>query len=684
MTGYSTALDPYTVGGWSVIPVRGKAPVPPGATGNGGTVTPGKQAEWAVSPEWSTANTAVRHEGTIAVDVDDPDGLTDLEMRFGVLPVTYTSTARGYDSPRRQHFFTLPEVVPDGYRIASTPVAGVDIPWHGHRYSVVFPSLHPVTGERYQWYGPDGELCNPPQVSDLEVLPQTWFDGLLEAHQAADDAAFSGGFTEWADLCRVGDSRMERRVIALILNGLPEVGNIDHNAIRGTLLSLIVAGTRGIAGVPDAITEVRRRYLFGKWDTPRYRDAFNKALDGAVERFGQFLWTDETATGPNLWSSRPELAALYQNARRTDAAPWPMLVGAILRALHTVPSRVLYQSYRGTAALNAAAVFVGVSGGGKSLLQTQLDNAVLFHHGARMWDFPAYEVGSGEALAETYISDRDHSTGELTWTNEEHAVSFGFDEVGRLTKVGARQGSTLFEYLKTAVTGGILGRRLANGGGLELPKNSYRFTATINAQPERAAPLISDDEIAGGLPGRLIWVSMKDPSVRAEHDDSPVEPWRVRGHAWQVDRIAALPEMDAAHQEQAYLIAEGAGDALTGHEVMARVKVAIGLMVLNERTHLNSEDWELAGLVMEHSRSTRDGVFAAVRAAQAKESIQVGRSLGIRQAVATETADERAVERVRGLLTKYQAQGIPEGGWKRKLKSGDRAHYREALDLVAA
>ncbi|GAA3737706.1 phage/plasmid primase, P4 family [Leifsonia bigeumensis] len=185
--GYASATSQYAALGWGTIPVLGKTPPPSGATGRAGTVTDEKRAEWSRDRKWRDSNIAIRHDGTIAIDVDEHDDkhgarqLGDWVSRFGILPRTFSSTARADSAPEsRQYIYR----VPPGTRLISGG-ENVEICQHDHRYSMVWPSVHPETGEQYRWFGSDGSpLDGPPAVEDIPFLPDRWLEGL-----AADRAA---------------------------------------------------------------------------------------------------------------------------------------------------------------------------------------------------------------------------------------------------------------------------------------------------------------------------------------------------------------------------------------------------------------------------------------------------------------------------------------------------------------
>ncbi|MBL8926334.1 MAG: bifunctional DNA primase/polymerase [Pseudonocardia sp.] len=201
MGAYDDAAEIYEMGHLWPIPVEGKSRPVGGATGYDGTVTPAKVAAWLDSDPVKRAkagrghrmdNIGLRHQLTLAIDVDhgygDKDGVAQLaafaaERGLPPLPATWSSTARGDDSPSRQYVYRIPEDV----RLKTKPCKSVELCcWH-HRYTVCAPSVHPDTGAEYAWYLP-GEPGVPPTWGErttryprAEVfpeLPAEWFAAL--------------------------------------------------------------------------------------------------------------------------------------------------------------------------------------------------------------------------------------------------------------------------------------------------------------------------------------------------------------------------------------------------------------------------------------------------------------------------------------------------------------------------
>jgi hypothetical protein len=391
-----------------------------------------------------------------------------------------------------------------------------------------------------------------------------------------------------------------------------------------------------------------------------------------------------------FWHSRPELLSIYENSRRTMIAPWTVLGMAIVRSLLSIPYWVQYQSFMGRAPLNIGCIFIGDSGAGKSRLSKMLDESLPFT-GRFVPNFKQIEVGSGEAMADVYAhpAEKDEPAlglqrGDLIWHNISHARLFGFDEVGRLFKLGNRdQGSTVFEYVKQGLSGGPMGRYLAKGGGTFLDGDSYRFGFVTNAQPARCGVLLNPDEVEGGFPGRMLWLESRDPRAVSEHEDAPIMPCGIPSIEWtSVNVIVALPQMDNAHRESAAQYHLDQRDPIDGHIALLRAKVAVALMRLNGRSELNDEDWELSGVVMEESIRVRTWVQQVLASRRKDEDKVRGESLARQQAAAQEATTTMRMKRITDRLRLFESKGMPQNLWRRNLNSDDRQYYDDALALM--
>jgi hypothetical protein len=128
---------------------------------------------------------------------------------------------------------------------------------------------------------------------------------------------------------------------------------------------------------------------------------------------------------------------------------------------------------------------------------------------------------------------------------------------------------------------------------------------------------------------------------------------------------------------------QGAVGALDGHALFCREKFAYALTVLDGRTEMNSEDWELSGVAANVSLFTRASTIDAVRDAARIEALDRGEMRGLEMAAADEVKKLEEAERVRSALRwalrKIEEAG-PEGIKERDLRnSSDSKRTRHWL-----
>ncbi len=182
--------ETYLRQGWQVVPLppRSKVLDVPGVTGHEGKPL---SLDGLRSYVGQGRNVGLRMpRNVIGIDVDDygeKHGWSSLEAWrqercLPPLPPTAMSSARPLPSGIR--FFR----VPSGFKAPGLVVPHVDVVQHRHRYAVAPPSIHPVTGTRYVWFGPDGEPAPEveggmllPGIVHLAELPEEWLQALAPA-----------------------------------------------------------------------------------------------------------------------------------------------------------------------------------------------------------------------------------------------------------------------------------------------------------------------------------------------------------------------------------------------------------------------------------------------------------------------------------------------------------------------
>lgn len=271
---YDQGAPIYEIGGLWPIPIMGKDMPVKGATGYDGTVTAEKIMQW-LHPDpmvrakagrgHSVRNVGLRHQLTVAIDVDDgygkKNGLVKLaewavKMSLSPLPGTWSSTARGDNTPSRQYIYTIPEDV----RMKTKPCDAVELcNWH-HRFTVCAPSIHPGIGKPYAWYLP-GEAGVPPKwgprtdryprYSDFTALPADWLKAFRGTAANADRSISTIALPELLGTFQQGAP--DGLIQYLIDQWSDEDTHVGHDEAKNALIHAFLLGREGYVGVPRLV-----------------------------------------------------------------------------------------------------------------------------------------------------------------------------------------------------------------------------------------------------------------------------------------------------------------------------------------------------------------------------------------------------------------------------------------------
>lgn len=263
----------YRQAGWSGVlplPAGQKGPPPAGFTGWAGVdPDPTEIEDWVDGPA-GAGNIALRlPEGVYGLDVDaygtktGGEAFRAAEANLGPLPPTWLVTSRD-DGISGIRLFRAS--LPAGRRWKDEPAghgAGIEALHFGHRYAVVFPSLHPETGATYLWWweSPTARASAPeiPRVDELPWLPATWIEALSEPGEVAtgeqashvDTVTAVTGFRD-GDLCdRTRDAH--GRGLARLREARD--GAALHPAGRDATHELVRLGHEGHSGARRALAE---------------------------------------------------------------------------------------------------------------------------------------------------------------------------------------------------------------------------------------------------------------------------------------------------------------------------------------------------------------------------------------------------------------------------------------------
>ena len=190
------------------------------------------------------------------VKADGAKGISELSQELGALPATWSSTSHGIDSPARHLFYKVPE----GLAWKGGAIEGVDILQPGHRYSVVWPSIHP-SGEMYCWYTPSGSTTSQiPHISDLATLPWKWVDYLRKPEHTTPRPTSN---TLISPETGTYDARMCKAINTFLHKTLsnPASKGSRHDTTLQAVWALVNFAQEGHRGALDAISQLKPRFI---------------------------------------------------------------------------------------------------------------------------------------------------------------------------------------------------------------------------------------------------------------------------------------------------------------------------------------------------------------------------------------------------------------------------------------
>lgn len=366
-----------------------------------------------------------------------------------------------------------------------------------------------------------------------------------------------------------------------------------------------------------------------------------------------------TGDEAEVFNSTELTKTLWRIARGNGASPWALLGGVMLRTLGYVGPHVMLENIDGPyASLNMSALYIGMSGAGKSKIGNTIATSVRFRqrsgNPASMPMLSSKNLGSGEGIAQAFCGPtkkrnrlRDEAAEADGRDPEEEdrqlaedRLLFQADEAANTEALGARSGATLLSKIISAITGGDLGNTNASEETTRsVPSNSYRFCLEMNAQPSATGFLIEKSDL--GLPQRFLWLdangrrSMTRPSATernlladitlpaalATRVNPPSDSgFHVPG-AGDARILVTFPDTVADYiWAQNTRRQHGCGDGQDSHRNLTRMKLAAGFALLDgahvteQRTVSTSvRHWDLAGVLLEHSDAVRRQCHDAVK-----------------------------------------------------------------------
>jgi hypothetical protein len=379
-----------------------------------------------------------------------------------------------------------------------------------------------------------------------------------------------------------------------------------------------------------------------------------------------------------FWTARESLQQIYIAALSRMCAPWSVLACCTARALATVrPNIVLPDIIGGAGSLNWFGAITASSGGGKGAAAATAKMLVTIPVLQR-------NTGSGEGMIGAYV--RPALDDEPKGLHE--SIMFMVDEIDSLTAQSSRSGATTMSVLRSAFSGETLGFSYVNKNTPTLESHTYRMTMIVSVQPQRAAGLLADYQ--GGTPQRFMWFPGTDRRLSVDLAGGFVSPLILpKPGEWLYPNMIEIPKVarDAILRER---VANMRGDtaALDGHALFMREKFAFGLALLDGRTYVSEEDWELSGIAAKVSETTRDWIGNMAEEARIVEAMDRGKLQGVSSMAADEERMVRGDEnrgRVANLILKHVRaagrQGITKREMQQKLAKDAKAFPPIAADL---
>lgn len=724
----------YAEAGWYVLPTD------PTDIKNPGSVVRGKWHEkssrdpdevrrwWRANPNYGIALHCGRSgAGVFDLDVSSVDALRVFGRDDLADALLGAETIQGTrpDGDRCHYIFLLP--TGDGKEYGNSAGAFAIVGQFRGKNGVIIaaPTPHPDAETK------NGEY-NQRKTGAVGVMPKVLRDCLSEAGDSADpltDAELTAFLdTNTGGGCGREDCRHE--VAGPVANFNAQV---EENASRYETLVKVApwAFSEATAGCYSAreLTEAlcsayEARFSPADGDRlGRVAGEFQRVMSWAAaqadpnraHRNDDLLTEDELEA---FWTARPELARLHTFARARCAGPWSTLGAVLARVVATIPPHVVLPPTVGShASLNLFVALVAPSGFGKGASEAVAEDFL-----TTKADVFVATPGSGEGILKQYAYKKKD-----VQFNLRNAVILSVPEIDTFAALASRGGSTLMPELRKAWMGERLGFGWADvEKAVAVMPHRYRMTMIVGVQPGRGGALLQDSD--GGTPQRFVWLPTTD---RAAPDEPPSEPEPLVLPEWPASRTdpgaSASSEGDREERPRLKLgsaldqyklnlppdksafhvlrlpptvvdairlehLAKRRGEvaeakALDSHAMLARLKIAVGLMWLNGRTDkVSDEDWELGGVVLGVSNAARASVVSAMKSNTTKAAKARGRQDAVREVAKAEqlaktedAAVSRVAERIRKALRSENDQ--PKAAMKRDF-GRDKKHFDTALERL--
>ncbi len=398
-----------------------------------------------------------------------------------------------------------------------------------------------------------------------------------------------------------------------------------------------------------------------------------------------------------FWDARPVLQHIRQAAWARVQVPDVVFYSLLARLSAVLDHNIKADSGIGRpACLNFYAAVVGSSGDGKTQGVRVANELIPDPHGL---DFEGtLPLGSGEGIAEAYQDyveeEGDNGRPRKVKRQVRHNVLMYVDEGQALIKLlFERNGATTGAALRTAWGGGLIGQKNATGETTRIVREgSYAFGLIVAMQPAVVDQLLADG--GTGMPQRFAWSTAVDPNIPDERVPWPGDlPWDPR-----VIREGVTIRFADTIKDELFRASvarkRGEPDAqladLDGQSPLMLVKLAALLALLDSRTDVTVEDWDLAHTVWDTSCKVRTALVQH-SAEEKRRSEEVRSELylerKVRETIAV-TAVPRHIERIAKLVARWvhaSTDGVSRDDMRKgRCASRDKKYLDSAIEHAVA
>jgi hypothetical protein len=266
------------------------------------------------------------------------------------------------------------------------------------------------------------------------------------------------------------------------------------------------------------------------------------------------------------------------------------------------------------AACNYYSILLGTSAAGKSTAAAIAESLFPLMYDS---DSMSHPIGSGQGIAAAY-----GCVVEGEFRQNATKAFFYADEGASLLASAKSRESIALATLREAWSGKTFGQKNATAG-LNRRVSNYSLGLWMGLQPTHAAELFSETAVDDGTLQRFVWFAATDPDVpRERRRTAAPSMWWELGAAWNAYQIEIPEWIKDELYDQDVMVQRGELVRECGqeHAPLHRIKTSCLLALLDGRHDVNTEDWELSGVVLATSnavaQSVRDAAATRARAAE--------------------------------------------------------------------